>query len=238
MDAFAYCTLASPDRSWRGQIGTRPRSRRGGVERARILESIWASEDPSECMCTFTPAKIWRFMIASDGHPVQHINLVTGKKVFLDVLEATNVEDDETLPEFVSDVRKPLCQRQIVLKDETDNVLLYAASWWDRSRYEEIMGGENNVVVWEKILTSKLEIARRIEKFHFGYNDELEDIFGRRGPFWGREYCFKIGKVPMARFYEVFSPTLEKQLGEMTVPSDLGGDPVATWLASKSRDVL
>jgi len=154
------------------------------------------------------------------------------------VLESATIEDDARVPEFVSDVRKPLCKRQIVLKDETENVFLYAASWWDRSRYEEVMGGEKNVIVWEKILASKLEIARRIEKFHFGYNEELEDLFGQRGPFWGREYCFKIGKVPMARFYEVFSPVLEKHLGEMTVPSDLGGEPVATWLASKSDHVL
>jgi chorismate--pyruvate lyase len=53
-----------------------------------------------------------------------------------------------------------------------------------------------------------------------GNNPELEAIFGRKGPFWGRHYIFWHENTPMTVVYEVFNPMLEAQLGPANPPAE------------------
>ena len=60
---------------------------------------------------------------------------------------------------------------------------------------------------------------REIRKVYMGDNAELEEIFGRPGPFWGRHYIFWHENRPMTVVYEVFNPMLEQQLGPAEPPA-------------------
>eukprot|EP00188_Purpureofilum_apyrenoidigerum_P004018 Plantae.Rhodophyta-Purpureofilum_apyrenoidigerum.ctg4374.p1 GENE.Plantae.Rhodophyta-Purpureofilum_apyrenoidigerum.ctg4374~~Plantae.Rhodophyta-Purpureofilum_apyrenoidigerum.ctg4374.p1 ORF type:complete len:227 (+),score=25.49 Plantae.Rhodophyta-Purpureofilum_apyrenoidigerum.ctg4374:112-792(+) len=195
----------------------------------KLLEPIWTESNTSASMGTFTEAPMWRFLIASDGHPVQHMKLLTRGEVQLRIVSVNDVGVDDSTPEFVRDVPQPTLHREIELVDSSGTVFLFASSWWNRQIYRELVNGYTDLPVWEIFARTRFEIARKIEKFHFGYNKELEDRFHTEGPFYAREYCFKRERTPMVRVYEIFSPKLQQYIGPMTVPRQLGGGTVEDW---------
>mmetsp|Transcript_4469 Transcript_4469/g.13554 ORF Transcript_4469/g.13554 Transcript_4469/m.13554 type:complete len:229 (+) Transcript_4469:143-829(+) len=204
--------------------------RRAVCLQEKLLQPVWTESDTSSKLGSFTEAPMWRFVIASDGHPVQHLKLLTRGDVRLNLVEVRDLDDDDdVIPEFAKDVPRPALQRKIELIDSSDDVLLYATSWWNASIYHDLIDGYEDLPVWGIFARTQYEVARRIERFHFGYSEEFERKFRCKGPFYAREYSFKRERTPMMKVYEVFSPKLERYLGPMTVPRDLGGGTLAAW---------
>ncbi|MGL5076801.1 MAG: chorismate pyruvate-lyase family protein, partial [Waterburya sp.] len=70
--------------------------------------------------------------------------------------------------------------------------------------------------VWRSLSTLHTELYRDVRGICYGYSPTLELEFGQKAPFWGRHYLFWHDRQPLTLIYEVFSPYLEKYLGEMS----------------------
>ena len=99
-----------------------------------------------------------------------------------------------------------------------DVPMVYAASWWSRDTFEKYMTDSANPM-WTNLRSQHVELYREIRRVYMGDNAELEKIFGRKGPFWGRHYIFWHQNRPMTVVYEVFNPMLEAQLGPAEPPA-------------------
>ncbi|MGL5510593.1 MAG: chorismate pyruvate-lyase family protein, partial [Microcoleaceae cyanobacterium] len=60
----------------------------------------------------------------------------------------------------------------------------------------------------------RTELYRDVQGVCYGHSPQLELAFGQSGPFWGRHYLFWHHGKPLTLIYEVFSPYLQKYLGE------------------------
>eukprot|EP00740_Mantoniella_antarctica_P006608 CAMPEP_0181358722 /NCGR_PEP_ID=MMETSP1106-20121128/5676_1 /TAXON_ID=81844 /ORGANISM="Mantoniella antarctica, Strain SL-175" /LENGTH=439 /DNA_ID=CAMNT_0023471731 /DNA_START=431 /DNA_END=1750 /DNA_ORIENTATION=+ len=100
---------------------------------------------------------------------------------------------------------------------DDDVPMVYAASWWSKETFDKYMTDGANPM-WTNLRSQHVELYREIRKVYMGDNAELEVIFGRKGPFWGRHYIFWHQNRPMTVVYEVFNPMLEAQLGPAQPP--------------------
>lgn len=62
---------------------TETRGRWGGwkCKAHHELRQVWTDRGPSLAIGTFTSSRLWRFVIASDGHAVQHLKTLSGREV-------------------------------------------------------------------------------------------------------------------------------------------------------------
>ena len=58
---------------------------------------------------------------------------------------------------------------------------------------------------------------REVQIVYHGHSQDLEDLLGCKGPFWGRQYFFWHNGKPLTLIYEAFSTKLEEYLGPATV---------------------
>ena len=110
--------------------------------------------------------------------------------------------------------------REVDLCDGTDGApLVYASSWWtvEAARKFGILktdGGATERAVWMHLSDARTELYREVRRVYRGESTELERAWGVPGPFWARHYVFWAGEHPLCVIYEVFSPRLERFLGE------------------------
>ncbi len=70
---------------------------------------------------------------------------------------------------------------------------------------------------WKSYIDLHTELYRDVQGIYYGESKALEEDFGEKGPFWGRHYLFWRARKPLTLIYEVFSPYLQKYLGESKV---------------------
>lgn len=110
--------------------------------------------------------------------------------------------------------------REVDLCDGTDGApLVYASSWWtvEAARKFGVLktdGGATERAVWMHLSDARTELYREVRRVYRGESPELERAWGVPGPFWARHYVFWAGEHPLCVIYEVFSPRLERFLGE------------------------
>lgn len=158
----------------------------------------------------------WQILLLGDGSPTRHLQLLTGEKIEVDVIDMSLIGSAvDGAPSQVEIVPEPRLRRQVWLRTASGQRLAYAASWWDASHVDEYLQNRS-LPIWESLSRLHTELYRDIQGIYCGHSPILADAFGEEGPFWGRHYLFWHDRKPLTLIYEVFSPYLCKYLGEMS----------------------
>jgi chorismate lyase len=165
-------------------------------------------------------APAWQILLLGDGSPTRHLQLLTREPTEVDVIDmsAIGMEDDGAPPQIHA-VPGPRLRRQVWLRTASGQRLAYATSWWDANHVDEYLQNRN-IPIWASLARLRSELYRDVQGIYYGHSAELESAFGEKGPFWGRHYLFWHHGQPLTLIYEVFSPYLEKYLGETRVKGE------------------
>ncbi|MBR8829662.1 MAG: hypothetical protein N5P05_001388 [Chroococcopsis gigantea SAG 12.99] len=160
-------------------------------------------------------APTWQILLLGDGSPTRHLQLLTGEKTEVDVIDMSLVDDDDDgAPPQIAAVEQPHLRRQVWLRTAGGQRLAYAASWWNAERVDQYLQNRS-LPIWESLSRLHTELYRDVQGIYYGDSPVLEAAFGEKGPFWGRHYLFWHDRQPLTLIYEVFSPYLQKYLGKM-----------------------
>lgn len=161
-------------------------------------------------------APTWQVLLLGDGSPTRHLQLLTGEKTEVDVIEMSLLEgEDDGAPAAIKYISEPRLRRQVWLRTSSGQRLAYAASWWDANHVDEYLENRS-LPIWESLSRSHTELYRDIQGIYYGESESLELAFDENGPFWGRHYLFWHDRRPLTLIYEVFSPYLAKYLGKVS----------------------
>jgi chorismate lyase len=160
----------------------------------------------------------WQILLLGDGSPTRHLQLLTGEKTEVDVIEMSLIgSEDDGAPEAIEAIPDPRLRRQVWLRTASGQRLAYATSWWDANHVDEYL--QNRALpIWESLSRLHTELYRDVQGIYYGHSQELEIAFEQTGPFWGRHYLFWHDRKPLTLIYEVFSPYLRQYLGEIRRP--------------------
>lgn len=154
-------------------------------------------------------------LILGDGSPTRHLQLLTGEKTEVDVIDMSPIgSEPDGAPPQVQAIAEPRLRRQVWLRTASGQRLAYAASWWDSDRIDEYLQNRS-LPIWDSLSQLHTELYRDIQGVCYGRSATLERAFAERGPFWGRHYLFWHDRKPLTLIYEVFSPYLQRYLGKM-----------------------
>jgi chorismate lyase len=158
----------------------------------------------------------WQILLLGDGSPTRHLQLLTGEKTEVDVIDMSLIGTDEDgAPNQIQAVPEPRLRRQVWLRTASGQRLAYAASWWDANHVDEYLQNRS-LPIWDSLSHLHTELYRDIQGIYYGHSQALELAFEEKGPFWGRHYLFWHDRKPLTLIYEVFSPYLRKYLGKIT----------------------
>jgi chorismate lyase len=161
-------------------------------------------------------APTWQILLLGDGSPTRHLQLLTGEKTEVDVIDMTPIGiEDDGAPNQIKAVPEPRLRRQVWLRTASGQRLAYATSWWDANHVDEYLQNRS-LPIWESLSRLHTELYRDIQGIYYGHSKALEVAFAEKGPFWGRHYLFWHDRKPLTLIYEVFSPYLTKYLGKMS----------------------
>lgn len=157
----------------------------------------------------------WQMLLLGDGSPTHLLQLVTGEPTEVDVIDMSLIgKKDDGAPAEIAAITEPRLRRQVWLRTASGQRLAYAASWWNGSNVDDYLQNRS-LPVWRSLANLHTELYRDVRGVYFGHCSELESAFGQKAPFWGRHYLFWHDRQPLTLIYEVFSPYLQKYLGEM-----------------------
>ncbi len=190
-----------------------------------ILSKAWHSLDPiwqggEEVVQQGLPhhqlSPTWQILLLGDGSPTRHLQLLTGESTEVDVIDMSPIgKDNDGAPEEIEAISDPRLRRQVWLRTASGQRLAYAASWWDANHVDEYLQNRS-LPIWKSLSLLHTELYRDVRGICYGNSPALEKAFKQPGPFWGRHYLFWHDRQPLTLIYEVFSPYLQKYLGEMS----------------------
>ena len=161
-------------------------------------------------------APTWQILLLGDGSPTHLLQLLTGEQTEVDVIDMSLIgKGDDGAPEEIEAIREPRLRRQVWLRTASGQRLAYAASWWNADMVDDYLQNRSQPI-WRSLSTLHTELYRDVRGIHYGYCPALESEFDEQAPFWGRYYLFWHDCQPLTLIYEVFSPYLQKYLGEMS----------------------
>lgn len=164
-------------------------------------------------------APTWQMLLLGDGSPTHLLQLLTGEQTEVDVIDMSLIDEKEDgAPDEIAAISEPRLRRQVWLRTASGQRLAYAASWWNSSAVDDYLQNRSQPI-WRSLSTLHTELYRDVRGVCCGYCPALEVEFGKKAPFWGRHYLFWHDNKPLTLIYEVFSPYLEKYLGEMSPKS-------------------
>ena len=158
----------------------------------------------------------WQILLLGDGSPTRHLQLLTGESTEVDVIDMSSIgKDNDGAPEEIEAISEPRLRRQVWLRTASGQRLAYATSWWDANHVDEYLQNRS-LPIWKSLSLLHTELYRDVRGIYYGHSPALEAAFKQPGPFWGRHYLFWHDRQPLTLIYEVFSPYLQKYLGEMS----------------------
>ncbi len=181
------------------------------------LEPIW--QGGIEVVKTGLPhsqlAPAWQILLLGDGSPTRHLQLLTGEPTEVDVIDmaAIGMEPDFA-PSSLQMLPGPHLRRQVWLRTASGQRLAYATSWWEARHVDEYLENKS-LPIWASLAKLRTELYRDVQGIYYGESDALATAFGETGPFWGRHYLFWHHGEPLTLIYEVFSPYLQRYLGNL-----------------------
>ncbi|KMM17497.1 hypothetical protein SYNGFB01_03810 [Synechococcus sp. GFB01] len=161
----------------------------------------------------------WRLLLLGDGSPTRHLESLSGQPVTIDLIAMSADDASDPLraagappPPEITELETPLLRRQVWLRcgDET---LAWAESWWNQAQADAHLR-EREQPIWRSLTSNRAELYREVDGLARVDAPWLEERFGRRGPFWSRHYRFFRGGRELTVIREVFSPALERWLGQ------------------------
>ncbi len=160
-------------------------------------------------------APTWQMFLLGDGSPTRHLQLLTGEKTEVDLIDMSPIGmDSDSAPVQMQVVPGPRIRRQVWLRTASGQRLAYACSWWEATHVDEYLQNRS-IPIWASLERLRTELYRDVQGIYYGHSAALEGAFGYKGPFWGRHYIFWHHRQPLTLIYEVFSPYLTKYLGPM-----------------------
>ena len=206
------------------------------------LQTRWEADEETamegDLLDLLSPA--WRILLLSDGSVTRHLRLLCPRltRTRLECTRQGPVGTFESaggaaaVPEDVALIQGELVQREVLLRvgedgdgdgdGDADGVsstpMVYAASWWSRETFDRYMT-DSAEPMWNNLRSQNVELYREVRRVYMGDRPELEAVFGKPGPYWGRHYIFWHKGAPMTVVYEVFNPALERQLGPAKPPA-------------------
>ncbi|MEM8832437.1 MAG: chorismate lyase [Cyanobacteria bacterium P01_G01_bin.19] len=164
-------------------------------------------------------APTWQILLLGDGSPTHLLQLLTGERTEVDVIDMSLIgREDDGAPKEIKAIAEPRLRRQVWLKTASGQRLAYAASWWNADIVDDYLQNRSQPI-WRSLSTLHTELYRDVRGVQYGHCPALEREFGEKAPFWGRYYIFWHERRPLTLIYEVFSPYLQKYLGEMSKKS-------------------
>lgn len=158
-------------------------------------------------------APAWQILMLGDGSPTRHLQLLTGERTEVDVIDMSSVgHDADNAPALIRMVPGPRLRRQVWLRTASGQRLAYATSWWEAEHVDEYLQNQS-LPIWASLARLRTELYRDVRGICYGHSPALEQSFGESGPFWGRYYLFWHHNQPLTLIYEVFSPYLSRYLG-------------------------
>jgi chorismate lyase len=157
----------------------------------------------------------WQILLLGDGSPTRHLQLLTSEPTEVDVIDMSAIGmDEDGAPEALQMVPGPRVRRQVWLKTASGQRLAYATSWWEARHVDEYL--ENKALpIWASLAKLRTELYRDVQGIYCGESPALTEAFGESGQLWGRHYLFWHHGQPLTLIYEVFSPYLQRYLGEI-----------------------
>lgn len=156
----------------------------------------------------------WQMLLLGDGSPTRHLQLLTGEPTEVDVIDmsAIGVETDNA-PSSLQMLPSPRVRRQVWLRTASGQRLAYATSWWEARHVDEYLENKS-LPIWASLAKLRTELYRDVRGIYYGNSPDLAAAFGEQGTLWGRHYLFWHHGQPLTLIYEVFSPYLQRYLGE------------------------
>jgi chorismate lyase len=157
----------------------------------------------------------WQMLLLGDGSPTRHLQLLTGEPTEVDVIDMSAIGmDNDNAPSSLAVVPGPRIRRQVWLRTASGQRLAYATSWWEARHVDEYLENKS-LPIWASLAKLRTELYRDVQGIYCGESPALAQAFGETGPFWGRHYLFWHRGQPLTLIYEVFSPYLQRYLGEI-----------------------
>lgn len=191
------------------------------------LDPLWqGGEDEIQAGLAHSElAPTWQLLLLGDGSPTRHLQLLTGERTEVDVIDMSLIGmDDDGAPALIQRVPGPRMRRQVWLRTRSGQRLAYAASWWEASHVDEYLQNRS-LPIWASLARLRTELYRDVQGLYKGNSAILEAAFGQSGPFWGRHYLFWHHGQPLTLIYEVFSPYLSRYLGPTSLPASTSDRP-------------
>jgi chorismate lyase len=157
----------------------------------------------------------WQLLLLGDGSPTRHLQLLTGEPTTVDVLDMSVVGmDTDDAPPEIQEIPGPRLRRQVWLRTPAGQRLAYATSWWNADHVDEYLQNRS-LPIWTSLGKLRTELHRDVRGVYCGTSPVLSQGFGEPGMLWGRHYLFWHHGQPLTLIYEVFSPHLQRYLGEL-----------------------
>ncbi len=151
-------------------------------------------------------------MLLGDGSPTQHLRLLTGKEVHVQLI-AMEEESNPILnaPTEIQELKPPLLRRQVWLICGS-TIMAWAESWWNIQEAHNHLQNKNQPI-WQSLTQGRSELFREVDGLALVNAEWLEKQFEIQGPFWSRHYRFFRHHRELTVIREVFNPKLETWLG-------------------------
>jgi chorismate--pyruvate lyase len=164
----------------------------------------------------------WKLMLLGDGGPTRHLQLLSGHPVTVEVIAmAPQPLPQPSDPDEVRELQPPLLRRQVWLVCHGET-LAWAESWWNQQQ-AEIHLRDRRQPIWTSLTAGRAELFREVDGLGQVDAEWLRERFGHPGPFWSRHYRFFRAGRELTVIREVFSPALQRWLG------DPHSDPQRPW---------
>ncbi len=181
------------------------------------LDPIWSS-NPAEVQSGLPHSQLppaWQLLLLGDGSPTRHLQLLTSEATEVDVLDMSVIGMiNDNAPIELQEVPGPRLRRQVWLRTASGQRLAYAASWWNAEHVDEYLQNRS-LPIWASLARLRTELHRDVRGVYCGTSPALSEGFGESGILWGRHYLFWHQGKPLTLIYEVFSPYLQRYLGNL-----------------------
>ena len=161
----------------------------------------------------------WRLMLMGDGSPTRHLQLLTGRKVEVELIGMEpDTHPSPQCPDEVRELSGPLLRRRVWLRCGKET-LMWAESWWNQQDAQDHLR-DLRQPIWASLSQDRVELFREVDGLGQVESEALEQRFSVSGLLWCRHYRFFKGGRVLTVIREVFSPALETYLGgsSMTTP--------------------
>nr|AIU44526.1 hypothetical protein [Cyanophora paradoxa] len=151
----------------------------------------------------------WQFLLLNDGSLTKQLQILTNKKVKVQLLEDSPLPIGSSLKSYLADyIKKPVIERKIFLYSNNIQPLVYATSWWSENIIDSLFLNKNEPI-WSNLTQLKIEFYRDLKRILLINSKDLEQKFNKKGPFWCRYYVIWYKNIPLTLIFEIFSPNIK-----------------------------